>query len=161
MLQTYTLNNLAIKDLAVVATSIKRFSVVKDVIALYGNLGAGKTTFCKEIFSLYGIDPKIVTSPTFNIVQSYDLKNGLKIHHFDLYRLTRPEEIYEVGFDDLRATGINFVEWPEKLDFYLPKDRLELRFNFNDNLSNRRDVSLIPHGNWTSRYENLLSSFNS
>ena len=101
------------------------------MLALYGDLGAGKTTFARMLIqSILGPETE-VPSPTFTLVQTYDLPQGT-LWHFDLYRLNDPEEIWELGFEDAQSTGIMIVEWPERLGPYLPKDRLEIHLSIND-----------------------------
>lgn len=91
-----------------------------DVFALYGTLGMGKSVFARAfIQKLTKADE--VPSPTFTLVQSYPF-NDLEIHHFDLYRLRSPEEVFELGFEDLLYSGISLIEWPEKAGNYLPRD---------------------------------------
>lgn len=81
------------------------------VFCLYGDLGAGKTTICKEIIGkLTGI--KTVTSPTFNIVQTYE-GLGAKVFHYDLYRIKDESELYEIGLLENLSEGYSFIEWPE------------------------------------------------
>lgn len=94
-----------------------------DVIALYGELGAGKTTFTKSLCSALGFDGE-VTSPTFTLVNEYMAR--LPIFHFDMYRLKSPSEAIDSGLDEiLRAgEGVCIVEWPENLGSLLPKSRV-------------------------------------
>ncbi|WP_186391598.1 MULTISPECIES: tRNA (adenosine(37)-N6)-threonylcarbamoyltransferase complex ATPase subunit type 1 TsaE [unclassified Pannonibacter] len=97
-----------------------------DVIALSGDLGAGKSTFSRALLRAFAGDPALeVPSPTFTLVQTYDL-NRLTISHLDLYRLEEPEELEELGLEDLTATGAALIEWPEKAGRFLPASRLIL-----------------------------------
>ncbi len=85
----------------------------------------GKTEFARAfIRRLAGADEE-VPSPTFTLVQSYETPAGT-IWHFDLYRLTRPEDVWELGFEDALADGIILIEWPERLGSALPARRLDL-----------------------------------
>jgi tRNA threonylcarbamoyl adenosine modification protein YjeE len=91
-----------------------------DVLALKGDLGAGKSTLARALIRALADDANLdVPSPTFTLVQSYDTR--VPVHHFDLYRLSSAGEIDELGFDDALAQGAALVEWPERAESYLPK----------------------------------------
>ena len=92
----------------------------RDVFALFGTLGMGKSVLARAfIQSLVGkID---VPSPTFTLVQGYDAPE-FEIYHFDLYRLKHPDEIFEIGVEEALYDGVSLIEWPEKMQGYLPKD---------------------------------------
>jgi tRNA threonylcarbamoyladenosine biosynthesis protein TsaE len=98
----------------------------RDVVALQGGLGAGKTTLARAILRAASGDAAlIVPSPTFTLVEVYDTPAG-PFWHFDLYRLEAPEQVFELGWEEVRADGIALVEWPERLGPLLPADRLEV-----------------------------------
>jgi tRNA threonylcarbamoyladenosine biosynthesis protein TsaE len=97
-----------------------------DLIALHGTLGLGKTEFARAFIRRLAGPNEEVPSPTFTLVQSYETDRGT-IWHFDLYRLTRPDEIQELGLEDALADGITLIEWPERLGAALPARRLDLR----------------------------------
>ncbi len=97
-----------------------------DLVRLEGDLGAGKTTLARALIRAMAGDPELeVPSPTFTLVQSYDLR--IPVHHLDLYRLGGAEEIDELGVDELAASGIVLVEWPERAADRLPPAALTLR----------------------------------
>ena len=99
----------------------------RDVVALEGGLGAGKTTLARAILRAAAGDPElIVPSPTFTLVEIYETAGG-SWWHFDLYRLEQPEQVFELGWEDARAEGVALVEWPERLGPLLPRDRLTVR----------------------------------
>jgi tRNA threonylcarbamoyl adenosine modification protein YjeE len=95
-------------------------------VALYGDLGAGKTTLVKAIAAAVGIDPAEVVSPTFGLVHEHASPRGTLLHA-DLYRLIGPDDLHELGWHDAlaRATWA-FVEWPERIAAALPADRLDI-----------------------------------
>lgn len=89
------------------------------VICLIGDLGVGKTVFTKGLAHGMGITESI-TSPTFNIVNTYDLQDG-SFHHFDVYRIENPEELEDIGFDEyLYGTDIVLIEWANLITEYIP-----------------------------------------
>jgi tRNA threonylcarbamoyl adenosine modification protein YjeE len=90
-----------------------------DILALKGDLGTGKTTLARGLIRALAADPELeVPSPTFTLVQSYD--TAIPVQHFDLYRLSSVDELYELGFDEAGKHGIAIVEWPEKAAGHLP-----------------------------------------
>ncbi|WP_439626228.1 tRNA (adenosine(37)-N6)-threonylcarbamoyltransferase complex ATPase subunit type 1 TsaE [Shinella sp.] len=98
-----------------------------DYVALHGDLGAGKSTLARAIIRAIADDAMLeVPSPTFTLVQSYDLR--IPVAHFDLYRIADAAEIDELGFDEALSDGICLVEWPEKGFGVLPADGITLRF---------------------------------
>lgn len=97
-----------------------------DVVALYGDLGAGKTHLVKGIACGLGVDPAYVTSPTFTLVQEY--AGRLPVLHLDLYRIERPAEFDRLGLDELfEGDGVCVVEWPERAEGRLPASAIRLR----------------------------------
>jgi tRNA threonylcarbamoyladenosine biosynthesis protein TsaE len=96
----------------------------RDVVALQGGLGVGKTTLARAILRAAAGDPAlIVPSPTFTLVEIYDTPVGV-FWHFDLYRLEEPEQVFELGWEEARADGMALVEWAERLGALLPRERL-------------------------------------
>src|SRR5690606_35786077 len=96
-----------------------------DVVALHGDLGAGKTTLARALIRALADAPGLeVPSPTFTLVQTYDAR--VPIAHFDLYRLSDPDELEELGFDEAITTGAALVEWPERAGGRLPARRLHI-----------------------------------
>jgi tRNA threonylcarbamoyladenosine biosynthesis protein TsaE len=119
-----------------------------DVIALKGELGAGKTTFARAfIRAMGGIGE--VPSPTFTLVQVYELP-AATVWHFDGYRLRDPEEAWELGIEDAFAEGVSLIEWPERFGALLPARRLEVALSPGPTPFARRAVIDAP-GEWTGR----------
>ena len=107
-----------------------------DVIALQGDLGVGKTSFARAFIRARGGD-EVVPSPTFTLVQTYDLPGGT-IWHFDLYRLKSAEEAWELGIEEAFDAGISLIEWPERLGVLLPRERLLVALDFMERPGARR-----------------------
>jgi tRNA threonylcarbamoyladenosine biosynthesis protein TsaE len=124
-----------------------------DVVALRGDLGAGKTAFARALIQSLGDPDDEVPSPTFTLVQTYDTPAG-SIWHFDLYRLSGADEVIELGWDEVRADGIALVEWPDRLGSLLPPDRLDIAISFGTTSSARR-ATLTGHNAWGPRLETL------
>ena len=115
-----------------------------DVIALYGPLGAGKTTLARGFIQKITDSDEEVVSPTFTIVQIYDAAD-VPIWHFDLYRLHNPDDAMELGFEEALATGISVIEWPERLGNLLPAARLDVILS---SVGDKRQAEL---SGWTDR----------
>ena len=96
------------------------------VIALFGELGTGKTQFVKGICRALGIEESLVTSPTFTIINEYDADPP--VFHLDLYRIKSFEEALALGIDEyLDSDGICLIEWPEQVESLLPADTIGIR----------------------------------
>ena len=102
----------------------KQIESGKQLVLLTGDLGAGKTALVKHYVQSLGGEAAEVDSPTFSIVNTYQLK-GQSIHHFDLYRLASLEEIEDIGFMEYVDSGDTcFVEWPQKIAEFLPEEHV-------------------------------------
>ena len=103
-----------------------------SVIAFYGGMGAGKTTFITALCRELGVTEP-VTSPTFAIVNEYIVNDGSSVYHFDFYRIKRLEEAYDMGFEDYLYSGnLCLIEWPELIEDLLPDDALRVHITVND-----------------------------
>jgi tRNA threonylcarbamoyladenosine biosynthesis protein TsaE len=104
-----------------------------DVVALVGDLGAGKTSFARALIAAFaaeaGQPPPEVPSPTFTLVQIYEFPRAT-LWHFDLYRIERPDDALELGIEEALVDGISLIEWPERLGPLIPARRIELRLAF-------------------------------
>lgn len=97
------------------------------VFALHGEMGAGKTTFIKELCKVLGVE-EVMSSPTFSIVNEYAASSGETIYHFDFYRIEDESEAYQAGLHEYFDSGnYCFVEWPEKVPSILPSSTIHIR----------------------------------
>ena len=97
------------------------------VFALYGKMGAGKTTFIKALCQELGVED-VVTSPTFAVINEYrsDIAGEL-IYHFDFYRIKKLEEVYDMGYEDYFYSGaLCFIEWPELVEELMPGNTIKV-----------------------------------
>jgi len=116
------------------------------VLSLVGPLGAGKTAFVKGLAEALGLDPQVVSSPTFVIACEYPLPDGRRLGHVDLYRVKSEDELYAAGFLDLLVPDVVLaVEWGDRLPGALPVDHLELRIERLPGGEGRR-IALEPGG---------------
>ncbi len=104
------------------ARQFVQFTKGTSLFAFYGPMGSGKTTFIKAIGVELGATG-LVTSPTFSLVNEYTLPNGQMLYHFDLYRINREEELYDIGFEEyFMGDNYIFIEWADKAPDLLPED---------------------------------------
>ena len=98
----------------------------RNVVAFFGEMGAGKTTLIREICAKMGSED-VVTSPTFALVNRYDGAEGRPIFHFDFYRIERPEEAFDMGYEEyFDSEGLCLVEWSERIEELLPDDVMKV-----------------------------------
>jgi tRNA threonylcarbamoyladenosine biosynthesis protein TsaE len=144
-------------DEAATATLAARLAALArpgDVIALKGELGAGKTSFARAFIRARGGDED-VPSPTFTLVQVYELGDAA-VWHFDAYRLRDPDEAWELGIEDAFRDGISLIEWPERLAALIPARRLEITLSHGASATARR-AALDPAGDWAARLAGLAA----
>lgn len=99
------------------------------VVALYGEMGAGKTTFTKALCKVLGVVDG-VNSPTFNLINEYRTDKGEVVYHFDFYRINKLEEAFDIGFEEFIESGnLCIIEWPEKIELILPSDTLRVKIS--------------------------------
>ena len=139
---------------AALAARISTLAATGDIIALKGDLGAGKTTFARHFIRACG-SAEEVPSPTFTLVQVYEVGDAA-IWHFDLYRIKSPEEAWELGIEDAFAEGVSLIEWPERLGPVLPRRRLEIEFLFGERPGERRAVLDAADG-WGERLAGIAA----
>ena len=125
-----------------------------DVVQLNGDLGAGKTTFCRGLIGAIATQASNVVSPTFTLVQTYDTKQG-PLYHYDLYRLPgdKPSQLIEMGWEESLMDGIVLVEWPERLGNLTPPDALTIRIGACPASSRVLEYRASPA--WQKRLESL------
>lgn len=151
------------KATAALARALSTLVLPGDVLALFGDLGAGKTSFARafinalprEVTDGAETGPEEVPSPTFTLVQLYECAPAT-IWHFDLYRLEQAEEAYELGIEEAFSDGISLIEWPGRLGNLLPADRLEINLGFGST-PEARTAALTAYGSWTSRSDGLAA----
>ncbi|MEA5077166.1 MAG: tRNA (adenosine(37)-N6)-threonylcarbamoyltransferase complex ATPase subunit type 1 TsaE [Anaerolineaceae bacterium] len=120
-----------------------------DVLALHGDLGAGKTTFVQGIAQGWGATDE-VSSPTFVLVNVYRRPDGTLLHHMDAYRIQSALEAEDLDLDEMMRSGALLVEWAERIQSALPQEHLEVQLAYvNDE---QRSLAFYPHG---KRYEAL------
>ncbi|WP_420125146.1 tRNA (adenosine(37)-N6)-threonylcarbamoyltransferase complex ATPase subunit type 1 TsaE [Longimicrobium sp.] len=108
------------------------------VIALRGDLGAGKSTLARAVAHGAGVEGD-VPSPTFNLVFRYDTPRGVQVQHLDLYRLEDPDEVWELGWQELGAPDeLVLIEWPERAESLLPTPRWEVAIEDEGDPASRR-----------------------
>lgn len=126
-----------------------------DIICLTGDLGTGKTHITKGIAKGLGIKEHI-TSPTFTIVNEYD-SGRLKLYHFDVYRVSEPDEIYAIGFDDyIFSDGVSIIEWANYIEEILPNEYLHILIEKDLSMGeDYRKITITPYGNKYNYIEEL------
>jgi tRNA threonylcarbamoyl adenosine modification protein YjeE len=127
-----------------------------DLVTLSGDLGAGKTTFARALIRFLADNPDIpVPSPTFTLMQSYELPS-FPVVHADLYRLEGPGELAELGFDDLPRNAVVLLEWPDRAAGFLPPDRLDVAFTLSPLAGpEHRNVRVTGYGKFAGRAERI------
>lgn len=105
-----------------------------EVVALYGGLGMGKTTFVRGLCSYFGINSG-VSSPTFAIVNEYN--GDIQIFHFDMYRINSWDDLYSTGFFDYLGQGLCIIEWSENIEAALPDNTVRIEFQQGENFTER------------------------
>ena len=140
-LQPNTMNiTYTFKDLPEIAGKVLS-DITNKTLLFYGEMGVGKTTLIKELAKRLGVKD-VLSSPTFSIVNEYELDND-KLYHFDFYRLEKEEEALDIGVEDYFDSGHwNLIEWPEKIKNLLPKENTKIQLTKNNNGS--RTLKMMP-----------------
>lgn len=109
-------------------------------IAMYGDLGVGKTAFVRGIASVLAPNAR-VKSPTYTVVNRYD-GTGLPLYHMDVYRINDEDELYSIGFDDYVSAGICVVEWSENIPESIPQDAISVRIEKTGENFEKRKITI-------------------
>ncbi len=128
------------EDTLAIARSLGEALLPGDVVALTGDLGAGKTLFCKGVGKALGIPPDRIVSPTFTIVTEH--AGPVPLIHVDVYRLQAAREAEEIGVPELLSgDGVCLVEWGEKIAELLPTDCIQVTFSISG--GDRREIAIV------------------
>lgn len=123
-----------------------------SLVCLYGDLGAGKTSFAAGIAMGLDVQEQYITSPTFTFVNEY--RGRMPFYHIDLYRLTDPAELEGIGFEEyIDSDGATVIEWAERAEEALPGERLSVYLSYES--ENSREIGFLAAG---ERYEDLLDT---
>ena len=134
------------KAMLELATSFAQDLTAGDIVTLSGDLGAGKTSFCRGLIqSILGQETE-VPSPTFALVQEYEFPI-CPLYHFDLYRLDDPEELWALGWEEALAEGICLIEWPDKAGPHLPGNTIDIVIRKGD----VDETRMVTISNWHKR----------
>lgn len=151
MTARWSLEDVDLVKLDLLASRLALFLQAGDVVALSGPLSAGKTTLARALVTRLGGEGE-VPSPTFALMQRYETPR-LTLTHCDLYRLG-PSELDELGLDDALGEGAVIIEWPERAASWLPGDRLDIAMD-ETATPNARRIVLTGHGDWAERLDRL------
>lgn len=131
-----------------IAEDLAKKILPKSIVCLYGDLGAGKTTFARGFARGLGVEGN-VNSPTFTLIRQYGIENGeiQTLYHIDLYRLENNRSIKEIGIDDVFSDPnvIVLIEWAERLGDLLPTKRIDITLTYLTDES--REITIIDHAN--------------
>ena len=145
---------IALPELAATAGFARRLAPLLrtgDLVGLAGALGSGKTTLARDLIAALSGRDREVPSPTFTLVQTYDC-GALTVWHFDLFRIERPADVFELGFEDALADGVTLVEWPERLGALMPADHLMVTL-LQGPTADARIARLAGRGAWAERLD--------
>jgi N-acetylmuramate 1-kinase len=130
-----------------------------DLVTLSGDLGAGKTTFARALIRYLAGDPALeVPSPTFTLLQGYELPR-FPLVHLDLFRLSGPAELAELGFDDPPEGAVVLIEWPDRAAGALPADRLDVALTLTPKLKLEfRQARVTGYGSFGPRVDRMAAT---
>ncbi|MBD3274145.1 MAG: tRNA (adenosine(37)-N6)-threonylcarbamoyltransferase complex ATPase subunit type 1 TsaE [Candidatus Marinimicrobia bacterium] len=123
-----------------IASKLAQFIKPGDILAFYGDLASGKTTFIQGFGQqLNAREP--INSPTFTLINEYN--GDIPIYHFDCYRLTGPDELFDIGYEEyFYGDGVTVVEWAEKIEDVIPEDAFQLHFTHLFHEEESREITI-------------------
>ena len=133
---TFEINN--IEELSKVSELLIDWRDKSNIIAFYGNMGAGKTTLIKNLCAKLGVQDE-VNSPTFALVNEYQTESLDSVFHFDFYRIKSLEEVFDIGYEDYFYGGnLCLLEWPELIDPLMPEHFIKVEITLGDTDTSRK-----------------------
>lgn len=161
MIRRYQLSDEAAT--AALAVTVADLLQAGDAVLLDGALGVGKTCFARALIRHLSEAGMEVPSPSFNLVLTYDLTperlHGVMLWHFDLYRVSDPRELDELGLDDALRDGITLIEWPDRLGSQAPASALTVALSLQSDAAGPRLAELRGDTRWVSRLADFPDSF--
>ncbi|MBO4764321.1 MAG: tRNA (adenosine(37)-N6)-threonylcarbamoyltransferase complex ATPase subunit type 1 TsaE [Bacteroidales bacterium] len=137
------MKTIAIDSLGSIDAAAKEFAAAlgeNRIVAFYGSMGAGKTTFISALCRYFGVEDD-VCSPTFTIVNEYRAADGDSIFHFDFYRIDSLKEAVDIGFEEYLYSGcLCLIEWPEKVEQLLPEETLKVTITATGDESRKIEI---------------------
>ncbi len=130
-----------------------------DVVLLQGDLGAGKSFLSRQIIQHFAGAEIEVPSPTFTLVQTYELPS-IEIWHFDLYRLSYPDEVIELGWDEALGQSLMLIEWPDRLGDLCPENYIEIALSLCGVNPDKRTLTMTGYGDMAKRVQELEEELN-
>lgn len=124
----------SVEDTENIGINLSRHLKGTEIIALYGDLGAGKTAFTRGLVKGLGMEDQ-VSSPTFSIVNEY--LGNIPVYHFDMYRIDNWDDLYSIGFFDYIDKGILVIEWSENIEGALPDNYMKITITYGKNDNER------------------------
>ncbi len=155
-------NALGEAEILFLAEIFAKYVCKGDIILMEGRLGVGKTFFSRAIINarrqIDNLETAEVPSPTFSIIQPYDLKY-FSILHLDLYRLEEEKDLFELGIPDIFEENVIILEWPDLIKNFLPSRFLSVSLFVNNSSENLRNIKLEFFGEgWEKIYKNVLNN---
>jgi tRNA threonylcarbamoyladenosine biosynthesis protein TsaE len=137
-------NNVTLADLERIAESVLKVAGTNRAFAVFGEMGAGKTTFIKAIGKVAGVTDSM-SSPTFSIINEYKKNDGGRLLHFDFYRIVSEAEAADIGVEEYFDSGdYCLVEWPERIPSLLPREYVGIIITIQPD--NQRQIEIVIHG---------------